>query len=343
MKWGILILLILGCVAAACASVLVGAVKFNPFASDDEASAGVEVVVAKTDMPAMTTMSANKFDKKVVPRKDLPAGLLVSATAALGRALAVPVVEGQVLKESDFVWQGTGADLAAKLDDGMRAFTINLGNAVPDRILLYPGCIVDVLFSARLPGGDRRGQAIAVRILQGIQVLSVWGESVVSVPTAGQGESRASNKTSSRGLTVTLLVDAKQAVALQLASDNGTLSLTLRNPLDKKLDDMEAMVLNQGQLANISALLSPEDLASAQKYKEWQQTGNRAGDPNQQDPGGPNKQAVSDTSTDVPVELSPGYGTPKSRPWAVTVIRGRQTEEEELPAAKNGESEGKTK
>jgi Flp pilus assembly protein CpaB len=103
---------------------------------------------------------------------------------------------------------------------------------------MYPGCIVDVLFTSKLSGGDRRGQAVTITILQGIQVLSVWGDVIASIPTPGQSNNARWSSPRARGLTVTLLVDPKQAEVLQLASDNGTLSLTIRNPLDKDLDSM---------------------------------------------------------------------------------------------------------
>jgi Flp pilus assembly protein CpaB len=338
MKWAILILLILGFVAAACAAVLVGVVQLNPFASSDgDASPGVEVVVAKQAMPAMTVMDGDDFDKLTVARADLPVGRLINATAALGRVLAVSVVKGQILKEADFVWEGTGAHLAAYLPEGMRAFTIYLNRAA-DRVILYPGCVVDVLFSAKLSGSEQKGQAIAATILRGIQVLSVAGDSVVSSPTLGQSKIQAS---SSGGLSVTLLVDPKQAEALQLASDNGIISLSVRNPLDKNLGDMEATVLNQGQLANLSSVFTPEILAAAQKYKEEGQTGGLsqragAGEPNKRGPMGPNGQAASpSTGTPVqPAQPQPDNGARKSRPWEVTVIRGHQTAVEEVSASK---------
>ena len=95
---------------------------------------------------------------------------------------------------------------------------------------------------------------------------AILAVSVVSNPKTQDAKSKASN--TSHGLVVTLLVDPKQAEALQLASDNRTISLAIRNPPDKKLGDMEATVLSQGQLANISSALTPEVLASAQRYRE---------------------------------------------------------------------------
>ena len=108
MKWGILVLSILGIVAAICAALLVGAVRLNPFGSDAN-GVDIEVVVAMRDLPAMTTVTGDCFDKKTVVRADLPTGKLVSATGSLGRILAVSVVKGQVLTESCLVWEGTGA------------------------------------------------------------------------------------------------------------------------------------------------------------------------------------------------------------------------------------------
>ncbi|MHC4117334.1 MAG: Flp pilus assembly protein CpaB [Planctomycetota bacterium] len=337
MKWGIVILLALGVVAAVCASVLVGAVKLNPFGADPNESSGVEVMVAKRALPAMTTITANCFEKKTLARADLPTGRSVSPTGSLGRVLAVSVVKGQVLTESCLVWEGTGAQLAAKLPDGMRAFTVHLRKAIPDRVLLYPGCVVDVLFSSRLSSRDVRGQAISATILRGIQVLAVAGDSVVSNPNAGQAKSQP--RESGRGLVVTLLVDPKQAEALQLASDNGTISLAIRNPLDKKLGDMEATVLSQGQLANLSSALTPEVLAAAQRYREEStQYGGVSEPPASDDPNGQDEEL-----TPAPPSLPTAEYLPrKPRRWGVTVIRGRETKVEDLTPSKSSDATNKT-
>ncbi len=330
MKWSIVILLVLGVVAAACASVLIGAVKLNPFATDANETSGVEVIVATRALPAMTTITTDCFDKKTVARADLPTGRLISATGSLGRILAVSVVKGQVLTESCLVWEGTGAQLAAKLPDGMRAFTVHLRKAIPDRVLLYPGCVVDVLFSSRLSGRDVRGQAISATILRGIQVLAVAGDSVVSSPNAGQAKPQP--RGASHGLIVTLMVDPKQAEALQLASDNGTISLAIRNPLDKKLGDMEATVLNQGQLANLSSALTPEILAAAQRDRG--ETEQNEGVLPPLPSGDPNGQAERITSV-LPIKPPVEYRPRKPRRWGVTVIRGRETKMEELTPSKS--------
>jgi len=331
MKLGIVILLILGIIAAACAALLVGAMGGGSSAAAKN-SAGVEVVVAKKSLPAMTVVTVDDFVKQSVSKNELPQGQIFSPARVIGRVLSVPVVEGQVLTESCFVTDGTGAQLAAALPEGMRAFTVNLNSrAVPDVLLLYPGCVVDVLFSAKL-SSDRRGQALSATILRGIQVLAVQGDSVVSAPEGEDAAVAAKNQNTGRGLQVTLLVDPKQAEALQLAVDNGNISLAIRNPLDKGLGDMEATVLNQGQLANLGSLLAPDVLAAAQKDKQREQERELSAS-QLVAPGDLNGQAAAGTGAAMPVpqpRTGEDYQPRKAPRWGVEVIRGREAKTQEF-------------
>ncbi|MHC4704920.1 MAG: Flp pilus assembly protein CpaB [Planctomycetota bacterium] len=196
----------------------------------------------------------------------------------------------------------------------MRAYTIHLRTGVPDRALLYPGCFVDVLFTAKLSGRDPRGEAIATPLLEEIQLLAIGGESVI---THGNGEeSKSSQRTSSRGLAVTLLVDSRQAAALQLAAENGIISLAMRNPLDKKKGDREPMVLSQGQLADLASVLMLEDLA-----KEPEEV----------------PAAVPPVSAEPIPPATPNETRKSPKRRAVTVIRGNNSEVEELTIPKDDE------
>ena len=116
MKWGIALLLLLGVVAAACAAVLVNTLKADsarPLGPD--ASAGIEVAKAKRPLPAMTVITLEHMAKETVSQKELPEGQVSGPAQVVGRVLSIPVVEGQILTESCFVTEGTGAQLAAAL------------------------------------------------------------------------------------------------------------------------------------------------------------------------------------------------------------------------------------
>jgi Flp pilus assembly protein CpaB len=182
MRWGIVILLLLGVVAAACAAVLMGAISAGSSDSGEKLSKGVEVAMAKKSLPAMTVMTLDDITKEIVSRNELPNGKLVSPGSIVGRVLGVSVVEGQVLTESCFVTEGSGSQIIAQIPRGMRAFTVPVSSkAMPDRALLNPGCVVDVLVAYKLSRGSE-GEALSTTMLRGIQVLAISGDLVVSNP-----------------------------------------------------------------------------------------------------------------------------------------------------------------
>jgi pilus assembly protein CpaB len=331
MKWGIIALVVFGLLAAACAALLMGALRVSSPAAAETSSPGIEVMTAKTSLPAMTVITLDHVVKEKVSKDDLPVGQQLSSPARIiGRVLNVPVVEGQVLTESCFVTAGNGSLLAAALPHGMRAVSVSLsGRTVLDPLLLFPGCVVDVVVSFRLPR-SAKGEAIAVTMFRGLQVLAVAGESVVSNPN--EADSKAKGRSSSR--TVTLMVDSKQAEALQLVADHGTISLAVRNPLDKKEFDTEGTILNQGTLATLGSVLPPAVFAAIQMEREQAQE-IISSDPNT---------AVLRLGLQQPILPQPGlqqpmlrqpisgaqYRTPQAERRVITVHRGPKIEVEEL-------------
>lgn len=325
MKWGIIVLLILGIAAAASAAILVGILRTDSSTSASKnSSSNVEVAMAKISMPAMTIMTLDHVIKEEVAKEDLPEGRLSSPSKVIGKVLAVPVVKGQILTDSCFVTEGTGALLAAALPYGMRAVSINLSSrAIPDELLLYPGCVVDVIVSFKLSSADRsKGQAISTTMLRGIQVLAVAGDSVVSKQDK-EGKSTAKARRTGSTVVVTLMVEPKQAEALQLAANNGSISLAIRNPLDKRPVDMEATILSQGRLASLGSVLTPAVLATVQR---------------EQGPSAEQAQGDSTTDTDIMGQQfisDEEYRIRQSPRWGITVIRGREATVEELDIHQN--------
>ena len=189
-----------------------------------------------------------------------------------------------------------------------------------------------MLVSFRLTSAERdKGQAISTTMLRGIQVLVVAGESVVSNPNPddeAKDSARASRTRTSRGTTVTLLVDPKQAEALQLATDNGTVSLAIRNPLDKRPVDMEATILSQGRLASLGSVLTPAVFSYLQKeHLSLTEQPLINGDTR--------IQTQEDSNTDMDIMGQPFISDEKDKirqypRWGITVIRGREITVEEL-------------
>lgn len=131
-------------------------------------------------------------------------------------------------------------------------------------------------------------------------------------------------------VTVTLMVDPKQAEALQLAAENGTISLAIRNPLDETQADIEGTVLSQGRLANLGSILTSAVFPTGQKDQD-----SSAEQPLTTEISTQTKQAHGGTpfETDVTMqepEQEEKYQMPASPHWDVTVIRGRETKLKEL-------------
>jgi pilus assembly protein CpaB len=257
------LLLMLGVAACAC--------LFLTRPVNDPSPGGVEVAVAKKSLPAGELIKTDDFVRQKVSRNDLARsqGRIADPATVTGRTLAQPVVEGQILTENLFASEGSVQQLLSQMPPGGRLFTLTLSpRSAPDRLLLKPDCLVDVLPSARLSGTEAPGQAFSTTMLQRIVVLAVQGESVVSNPRK-EGSAQAHH--SGGKLQVTLLVNQKQAEALQLIGDNGNITLVVRNPLDKTVSNMQATVVSQGRLATFGSALAPEVLAAPEKANQKQQ------------------------------------------------------------------------
>jgi len=316
MKWSVAVLVTLGLVAGLSAAIMVKVLRLN---GSGALPGETEVVLASKDMPAMSVLESSNLTLKKVPKAKLPAGYISDAVQAVGKILVVPVVEGQMLTDSCFVKEGSSAQVAALLPSGMRAVAVSLSSTSISGGLLYPGCVVDVLASFRLSSSER-GQALSTTLLRGINVLAVHGTSVVSKET--EEETKTSSRQNQRSLTVTLMVDSKQAEALQLASEHGQISLALRNPLDTAPIDTEAMVLSQGRLAQLgSAMASVIPGNGGQASAGEAQIADRVSASTQENAHGGNASGKQEPGNkDDAGKLS----------WPVTVIRGAQIQQQDL-------------
>ena len=269
MKWGVVILLILGVLAAGSAALLMGTWRLGPSASAQPVD--IEVGLAKVSLPAGTVITTEDIVMDMVSKDQLPEGSFTSPLQILGNVLAMPVVEGQILTKSCFLKEGIGALLASQIPHGMRGVSVTITSRImPDSILLYPGCVVDVLVCYQLPNRSDGAEALAQTMLVGIHVLAVSGDSVVSKPAEEGGAKRSS---SGRGRLVTLLVNPNQAEALMLAVGSGELSMTLRNPLDKDPVDEEGSLLDRGSLGRKGETIQPTISSNEQVLLEQRSDG----------------------------------------------------------------------
>ncbi|MHC4949347.1 MAG: Flp pilus assembly protein CpaB [Planctomycetota bacterium] len=232
MKWTIAGLILVGIAASLSAALLAASLRAGGTrglavqASLEER----EILVVTRDLPAMSVVDAKSVAMQKVKADEAPPDALTNVVQVVGQVLISPLVEGQAFRRGHFASDGSNVHLASALPEGARAMSIMLNESSGIASLLYPGSIVDVVASFRLPTlrGNRGGDVISATLLQGVQVLAVGPRSIVSE----RGEGEVPDANSRRGRMVTLMVDPAQAEALQLAMVYGTVSLALRNPLD---------------------------------------------------------------------------------------------------------------
>jgi len=131
--------------------------------------------------------------------------------------------------------EDTGAYQAVQIPPGMKVFTIPVSDkTIPDKSLLYPGCCVDVIAVYKL-NNSKIPEAIPDFIVDILVKCKLIRQSQRAISTTMlRGIQVASIKRDVQGTFVNLIVDTKQAEALSLAIQNGTISLTVHKPFDER-------------------------------------------------------------------------------------------------------------
>ena len=339
MKIAIAMLVLLGIVAAGAATMFVQSTSLlRP-----KEPPTFDVLVAAADLAARTPLTEDRVEVRKMSRTGLPVDYLSNWSQAAGKTLKVAVVKGQPLASSQFIPKNSIDDL---LKPGTLAFPLSTRTASSQ--LLYPGCIVDVF--ATFPLRDRaRGDAVVTPLLQNIRVLAVATDTVIPpAPTKkGVAAEQPKKRSSTGNVTVMLEVTARQAAALELVKEKGSLGVAMRNPNDKGWNPMEPMVIKEGQLTAASEALDPQTLAWVQSFQRMLNT------PETTDvtvPGlapaapQPVAQALDPNNTVSVAPAQPGpsgpIGMPMPKPkssWPVEIIRGLKVEKTEVTV----DSEGK--
>jgi pilus assembly protein CpaB len=261
MKIAVITLVLLGVLAAICAAVLITTLTSRSGAGPTAAIIGepdVEVLVAAHDLPAMSVVDSGAVTLKKVPKSEVPANALLNSVQVVGKVITDRMLEKQVFTKNCFAREGTGVYLASAVPPGKRAMSITLTDWSGMAGLLYPGSVVDVLVSFKSLGDVKVDEMMATTLLQGLQVLAIGSQSIAQ----DQFQDKETGALAARGQIntrmVTLLVDPKQAEILQLAMQNGSISLSMRNPLDtsreaRRLTRAREIAPDRGQVGITSA------------------------------------------------------------------------------------------
>jgi pilus assembly protein CpaB len=210
----ILAALILGLAAAAYAT---GWVSRQPGVASNK------VVVAAVDIEPGNKINTEMLSTLDWPTGAVPQGAFKDIKELQDRVVKVAVVRGEPLLERKLSAPGTLGGLSAVIAEGKRAMTVRVNDVVGVAGFALPGNYVDVMVSAQQDQGHgAEAKQISKTVLERVLVLAVAQE-------AGRDDTKPKVVSA-----VTLELSPEDAEKLDLARSVGTLSLVLRNQVDKQ-------------------------------------------------------------------------------------------------------------
>ncbi|MGU7782969.1 Flp pilus assembly protein CpaB [Burkholderia sp. PU8-34] len=207
-------------------------------------SAVTQVAVATTDLNLGEPLGPNQMRTVSWPTASVPPGAFSDTKELEGRVVRTSLTRGEPVLESKLAPLGTKGGLSAVIGAGNRAITVRVNDVIGVAGFALPGNYVDVIVNTQEPGKTDNQQSISKIVLEHILVLAV-AQQVSRDDTAPKVVN-----------AVTLEVSPDQAEKLDLARSVGTLSLVLRNQVDKE-------TMNTGGATKVTLLGTPPAPAAA--------------------------------------------------------------------------------
>jgi len=178
------------------------------------------IMAVTRDLPLGTRIKKTDIKLIEIREKDVPKGALFQDTEVVDRALLFPIGANEPLTNMKLTSVGGADGVPSTIEAGMRAISVTINDSSGVAGLIQPNSRVDVMFTR--PGS--MAEAVTSVILQNIKVLAMG-----RLVSMGQTVDPKAPKMP----VATLLVSPEDAQKLELAKNQGKISLTLRNPLDQ--------------------------------------------------------------------------------------------------------------
>ena len=194
--------------------------------SQKGAIASNKVVVAVMDIELGSRLNPQMLTTVDWPSGSLPQGAFADPKDLPDRVVKTSIQRGEAILNAKLAPVGTQGGLSAVITEGKRAMTVRVNDVVGVAGFALPGNYVDVMVNAQRDKEGARSneekQQISKTVLEHVLVLAVAQE-------AGRDETKPKVVNA-----VTLELTLEDAEKLDLARNIGTLSLVLRNQVDKK-------------------------------------------------------------------------------------------------------------
>jgi pilus assembly protein CpaB len=193
--------------------------KAAKFGGGNEGS--TQVLVAANDIQVGSKLADHDVRLAPFPQSSLPPNTYSRKSQVLGRGAVLPISKGEFILPSKLAAEDAGAGLPSMIPPGMRAVSVRVNDVVSVAGFVQPGTRVDVLATGNQGSSNERQ---TTTVLENVAVIAV-GRSLLDRVMTGETQNAS---------VITLLVSPDDAQKLTLASQEGRIQLSLRNPLDTK-------------------------------------------------------------------------------------------------------------
>lgn len=202
-----------------------------------------KVVVAVMDIELGSKLNPQMLTIVDWPSGSLPQGAFADFKDLQDRVVKTSIQRGEAILSAKLAPVGTQGGLSAVITEGKRAMTVRVNDVVGVAGFALPGNYVDVMVNAQQDkeGRTDEGKQISKTVLEHVLVLAI-----------AQEASRDDTKPKVVN-AVTLELSLEDSEKLDLARSVGTLSLVLRNQVDK--EKVQTAGITKSQLFGEKALV----------------------------------------------------------------------------------------
>ncbi|MES3037564.1 MAG: Flp pilus assembly protein CpaB [Bdellovibrionota bacterium] len=201
------------------------------------------IVVAKEDVPEMSTVYDTMLETKEVPTEYIVPDSITVPEEIVGNVAAVPLKKGQVILKNMLLTPGPDTGISLQVAPSKRAVTIPVDEVRGVAKLVRPGDRVDITAAIDTGKGITQRREVSV-IMQDVVVLATGVSVMNNIPrlmemdASGKNITQTSLTGDSRYNTITVEASPKEAQDLIfiLSTSPGNLFFTLRNPNDRTIN-----------------------------------------------------------------------------------------------------------
>ena len=196
--------------------------------------ASMPIVVAAVPLAVGTRLQQNQLRVVAWPSRNPVNGSFSDPQQLVDRGVIASIGENEPVTTSKVASLEAGAGLPPIIPEGMRAISVRVNEVIGVAGFAVPGTHVDVLVTGKSASKANNDEPMTRTVVSHVQVL-----------TAGTKFDQENSKNGKPIPTsvVTLMVLPEDAERIALASNEGHITLALRNPLDVKTTETHGIRL----------------------------------------------------------------------------------------------------